>query len=135
MKFARLVRRARILLTAVATPRISTIFSVTCSAGAHDTHPVVRILDGQRLRLAGQGGPGIGNAPRGDLYLEIALDDHKRYRVDGRDVTADLPLAPWEAALGAEVAVPTPSGLVSVTVPAVSSAGRRLRPSRTRNSR
>ncbi|KXU96192.1 cytochrome C biogenesis protein [Caballeronia megalochromosomata] len=85
------------------------------------------ILDGQRLRLAGQGGAGMGNAPHGDLYLEIALDTHKRYRVDGRDVTTDLPLAPWEAALGAEVVVPTPSGDVTVTVPAGSSAGRRLR--------
>ncbi|SAL85514.1 chaperone protein DnaJ [Caballeronia arvi] len=85
------------------------------------------MLDGQRLRLAGQGGMGVGNAPRGDLYLEITLDEHKRYRVEGRDVTTDLPLAPWEAALGAEVVVPTPSGQVTVTVPAGSSAGRRLR--------
>jgi len=85
------------------------------------------ILDGQRLRLAGQGGPGIGNAPRGDLYLAIALDGQQRYRVAGRDVTTELPLAPWEAALGAEVVVPTPSGPVTVTVPAGSSAGRRLR--------
>ena len=85
------------------------------------------ILDGQRLRLAGQGGEGTGNAPHGDLYLEVELDTHKRYRVDGRDVTTDLPLAPWEAALGAEATVPTPSGHVTVTVPAGSSAGRRLR--------
>ncbi|SAK60958.1 chaperone protein DnaJ [Caballeronia temeraria] len=85
------------------------------------------ILDGQRLRLAGQGGPGVGNAPRGDLFLEIEVDAPKRYRIDGRDVTTDLPLAPWEAALGAEVVVPTPSGDVTVTVPAGSSAGRRLR--------
>ncbi|WP_277183660.1 DnaJ C-terminal domain-containing protein [Caballeronia sp. BR00000012568055] len=85
------------------------------------------ILDGQRLRLAGQGGPGMGNAPRGDLYLEISVDTPKRYRLDGRDVTTDVPLAPWEAALGAEVVVPTPSGDVTVTVPAGSSAGRRLR--------
>jgi curved DNA-binding protein len=85
------------------------------------------ILDGQRLRLAGQGGAGIGNAPRGDLYLEVTLDEHKRYRVEGRDVTTDLPLAPWEAALGAEVIVPTPAGQVTVTVPAGSAAGRRLR--------
>ncbi|VXC96436.1 curved DNA-binding protein, DnaJ homologue that functions as a co-chaperone of DnaK [Burkholderia sp. 8Y] len=85
------------------------------------------ILDGQGLRLAGQGGTGIGNAPRGDLYLEIELEEHGRYRVEGRDVTTDLPLAPWEAALGADVLVPTPSGDVTVTVPAQSSAGRRLR--------
>jgi curved DNA-binding protein len=85
------------------------------------------ILDGQRLRLAKQGGIGMGNAPRGDLYLEISVETPKRYRIDGRDVTTDLPLAPWEAALGAEVVVPTPSGEVTVTVPAGSSAGRRLR--------
>jgi curved DNA-binding protein len=85
------------------------------------------ILDGQRLRLAGQGGPGMGSAPRGDLYLEISVDTPKRYRLDGRDVTTNVPLAPWEAALGAEVVLPTPSGDVTVTVPAGSSAGRRLR--------
>lgn len=85
------------------------------------------ILDGQRLRLAGQGGAGMGQAPRGDLYLEIALEEHRRYRVEGRDVTIELPLAPWEAALGAEVVVPTPSGEVTVNVPAGSAAGRRLR--------
>ncbi|MDR5758958.1 DnaJ C-terminal domain-containing protein [Caballeronia sp. LZ035] len=85
------------------------------------------ILDGQRLRLASQGGLGVGQAPRGDLYLEISVETPKRYRIDGRDVTTDLPLAPWEAALGAEVVVPTPSGDVTVTVPAGSSAGRRLR--------
>jgi curved DNA-binding protein len=76
------------------------------------------ILDGQRLRLAGQGGPGMGNAPRGDLYLAISVDTPKRYRLDGRNVTTDVPLAPWEAALGAEVVVPKPSGDVTVTVPA-----------------
>jgi curved DNA-binding protein len=85
------------------------------------------MLDGQRLRLAGQGGAGIGNAPRGDLYLEVTLDVHKRYSVEGRDVTTHLPLAPWEAALGAEVIVPTPSGQVTVTVPGGSAADRRLR--------
>jgi len=85
------------------------------------------ILDGQRLRLAGQGGAGTGNAPAGDLYLEVTLEEHKQYRVDGRDVTLDLPVAPWEAALGAEVVVPTPAGQVTMTVPAGSAAGRRLR--------
>ena len=85
------------------------------------------IVDGQRLRLAGQGGAGIGNAPPGDLYLEVTLDQHAPYRVEGRDVSRDVPLAPWEAALGAEVIVPTPSGQVTVTIPAGSAAGRRLR--------
>jgi len=85
------------------------------------------IREGQHLRLAGQGGPGIGGGPPGDLYLEIAFAPHSRYRVDGRDVTVDLPLAPWEAALGASVRVPTPGGVVQLTVPPNSSAGRKLR--------
>jgi len=109
------------------TPVIDDQGRVTYQTRTLDVAIPKGILDGQRLRLAGQGGVGIGNAPRGDLYLEIALDVPKRYRVDGRDVTTDLPLAPWEAALGAEVVVPTPSGDVTVTVPAGSSAGRRLR--------
>jgi curved DNA-binding protein len=85
------------------------------------------IREGQHLRLAGQGGPGFGGGPAGDLYLEVAFAPHRRYHVDGRDVTVDLPLAPWEAALGASVRVPTPSGAVQLTVPPRSSAGRKLR--------
>jgi len=85
------------------------------------------IREGQHLRLAGQGGPGHGGGPAGDLYLEIAFNPHRIYRVDGRDVYLDLPLAPWEAALGATVTVPTPEGSVQLTVPANSSAGRKLR--------
>jgi len=85
------------------------------------------IRAGQHLRLAGQGGPGVGGAPAGDLFLEIDFNPHPRYRVDGRDVYLDLPLAPWEAALGATVSVPTPAGSVELTVPPGSSAGRKLR--------
>jgi curved DNA-binding protein len=85
------------------------------------------IRAGQHLRLAGQGAPGFGGGPAGDLFLEIAFNPHDRYRVDGRDVYVDLPLAPWEAALGADVDVPTPAGAVTLTVPASSSAGRKLR--------
>jgi curved DNA-binding protein len=85
------------------------------------------IRAGQHLRLAGQGGPGIGGAPAGDLFLEIEFNPHPRFRVDGRDVYLDLPLAPWEAALGATVSVPTPEGSVELTVPAASAAGRKLR--------
>jgi curved DNA-binding protein len=85
------------------------------------------IRAGQHLRLAGQGGPGIGGAPAGDLFLEIEFNPHPRFRVDGRDVYLDLPLAPWEAALGATVSVPTPEGSVELTVPAGSAAGRKLR--------
>jgi len=85
------------------------------------------IRAGQTLRLAGQGGPGIGGAPAGDLYLEIAFQPHARYRVDGRDVYVDLPLAPWEAALGATVSVPLPDGAVELAVPPNSAGGRKLR--------
>ncbi len=85
------------------------------------------IKSGQQLRLAGQGGPGAGDGPAGDLFLEIAFRDHPRFRVDGRDVSIDVPLAPWEAALGAQVKVPTPDGIVEITVPKGSAAGRRLR--------
>lgn len=82
---------------------------------------------GQRIRLAGQGGPGMGQGEPGDLYLEVAFQPHKHYRVDKHDVYLDLPVAPWEAALGATVEVPTPSGTVELTVPAGSSEGRKMR--------
>jgi curved DNA-binding protein len=85
------------------------------------------IRDGQHLRLAGQGSPGRGDGPAGDLYLEIEFAPHPHFRVDGRDVYIDLPVAPWEAALGAGVTVPTPDGTVELTVPPNSSAGRKLR--------
>ena len=85
------------------------------------------IRAGQHLRLAGQGGPGIGDAPAGDLFLEIEFEPHRRYRIDGRDVYVDLPLAPWEAALGASVEAPTPDGPVQLTIPPGSQAGRKLR--------
>jgi curved DNA-binding protein len=79
------------------------------------------------LRLAGQGGPGINGGAAGDLYLEIEFRPHPRYRVDGRDVYVDLPLAPWEAALGATVSVALPEGSVELTIPPNSAAGRKLR--------
>lgn len=82
---------------------------------------------GQHIRLAGQGGVGIGRGGRGDLYLEVEFRPHAHYRVDQRDVYLDLPVAPWEAALGAQIEVPTPGGTVELTVPAGSGAGRKLR--------
>lgn len=85
------------------------------------------IRAGQSLRLAGQGGPGIGGGPAGDLYLEIAFRPHPHYRIDGADVYMDLPLAPWEAALGATVTANTPAGAVELTIPPNSAAGRKLR--------
>lgn len=85
------------------------------------------VREGQHLRLAGQGGPGHGGAPAGDLFLEIVFRPHRLYSVDKRDVTLSLPVAPWEAALGAEVVVPTPAGPVELAVPAGSTHGRKLR--------
>lgn len=85
------------------------------------------IRAGQVLRLAGQGGPGLGQGKAGDLYLEVELRPHPLYRVEERDVYLDLPVAPWEAALGAAIKVPTPSGMVELKVPAGSTARRRLR--------
>jgi curved DNA-binding protein len=82
---------------------------------------------GQHLRLAGQGEPGLGKGGSGDLYLEIGFNPHRQFRVDGRDVLLDLPLAPWEAALGCSLVVPTPEGSVQLTVPPGSTAGRQLR--------
>jgi curved DNA-binding protein len=85
------------------------------------------VTDGQRIRLAGQGGQGGDGGAPGDLYLVVRLAPHPRYRVDGRDITVDLPLAPWEAALGASVAIDTPGGEAKVKVPPGTSSGRRLR--------
>ncbi|MFE1860881.1 DnaJ C-terminal domain-containing protein [Streptomyces anandii] len=86
------------------------------------------VTDGQRIRLAGEGGRGNGDAPAGDLYLRVRIQPHPQFRLDGRDVHVHLPVTPWEAALGATVPVLTPSGeTAKVTVPAGSSSGRRLR--------
>ena len=85
------------------------------------------LKQGQHIRLAGQGGAGFGGGPAGDLFLEISFAADARYRIDGRDVTAIMPLAPWEAALGAAIEMPTPSGTVQVKVPPGSQAGRKLR--------
>jgi curved DNA-binding protein len=85
------------------------------------------ICAGQHLRLAGQGEPGHGEGPAGDLYLEIGFNPHPLFRIDGRDVFVDLPLAPWEAALGCSLTLPTPEGSVQLVVPAGSAAGRQLR--------
>jgi curved DNA-binding protein len=85
------------------------------------------VTNGQRIRLAGQGGRGTEGAPAGDLYLIVRIAPHPRYRVEGRDLHVELPLSPWEAALGTTVAVETPDGEAKVKVPAGTSSGRRLR--------
>jgi curved DNA-binding protein len=85
------------------------------------------VLEGQVLRLAGQGSPGIGEGKAGDLFLEIHFKPHPRFRVEVRDVYATLRVAPWEAALGASVKASLPVGAVEVRVPEGSQNGRKLR--------
>lgn len=85
------------------------------------------VTDGQRIRVAGQGGQGSDGAQDGDLYLIVNLLPDPRYRVEGRDIHVELPVAPWEAALGAQVALATPGGETKVKVPPGTSSGRRLR--------
>ncbi len=82
---------------------------------------------GQHIRLAGQGGAGTGSGASGELYLEVDFRPHPYYQVDGADVFLDLPVAPWEAALGAVVQAPTPGGSVDLKIPAGSQQGRKLR--------
>lgn len=85
------------------------------------------VVDGQKLRLAGQGAAGSGGGSPGDLYLVVRLLPHHRYRVRGRDLTVDLAVSPWEAALGATVPVDTLAGELKVKVPGATSSGTRLR--------
>lgn len=85
------------------------------------------IREGQHIRLAGQGAPGIQGASPGDLYLEIHFHPHALYQVQGRDLSLSFPVAPWEAALGAAVKAPTPAGVVEVKIPPGSQSGRKLR--------
>ncbi|GAA2643845.1 curved DNA-binding protein [Dactylosporangium fulvum] len=103
--------------------------AVQTAGGSHAFEVIIPagVTEGQRIRLPGQGAAGAGGGPRGDLFLVVRLAPHPRYRVDGRDVTVDLPIAPWEAVLGAGVVMDTPGGPVRVQVPAGSSSGRRLR--------
>jgi curved DNA-binding protein len=86
------------------------------------------VRDGQRIRLAGEGEAGVGSGPPGDMFLRVRVRPHPHFRVDGRDLYTDLPVAPWEAALGATVDVRTLTGArARVRVPAGSSSDRRLR--------
>ena len=85
------------------------------------------VVAGQRLRIVGEGQPGSGGGPNGDLYLEIQFRHDPRFRVEGRHVYQTVPVAPWEAALGATIDVPTPSGELEVKVPAGSQNGGKLR--------
>ncbi len=112
---------------ALRMPMLDTQGRVTLQERKLDVSIPKGIRAGQHLRLAGQGAPGLGGGAAGDLYLEIVFKPDPKFRADGRDVYANLPLAPWEAALGAAVMAPTPEGPVRLTIPPDSVAGRQLR--------
>jgi curved DNA-binding protein len=101
--------------------------SITLDGRSYQVSIPAGVIDGQRIRLAGEGGRGSGDAPAGDLYLVVRIKPDRRFRLDGRDIATNLPVSPWEAALGATVAVHTPGGEAKVKVPSGSSTGRRLR--------
>ena len=85
------------------------------------------IKQGQHIRLSGQGNPGMGQGKTGDLYLEIEFNPHGIYHVEARDVYLDLPVAPWEAALGASIKAPTPGGVVDLKIKPGSANGSKMR--------
>lgn len=85
------------------------------------------VVEGQQIRLAGQGSPSMSGGKPGDLYLEIGFRPHPLFKVEGRDVMLTLPIAPWEAALGATVNAPTLGGAVEMRIPAGAKSGQRLR--------
>ncbi len=114
--------------------------SITLQASELDTqgHWVVKerklnvripkgVKENQMIRLSGQGTPGFSGGKPGDLYLQVYFKPHPNYRIDGSDVYETIPIAPWEAALGASIKVPTPDGVVEVKVPAGSKTGQKLR--------
>jgi curved DNA-binding protein len=97
-----------------------------------DTHTLkvgipAGVLDGQHIRLAGQGEPAQRSGAAGDLFLEVHIRPHRLFQLEGRDVSLTLPVAPWEAALGAQLQVPTLGGPVDMRIPPGSQAGQKLR--------
>jgi curved DNA-binding protein len=109
------------------TPKMDEQGRVAMAAHKLNVTIPLGIRAGQHIRLSGQGAPGIGQGKPGDLYLEIGFNPHAWYRLDQRDVYLDLPLAPWEAAMGATVQAPTPGGVVELKIPPGSASGGKLR--------
>ena len=108
-------------------PELDAQGHVTTHERTLNVHIPKGVKQGQQIRLAGQGSPGFGGGSAGDLYLEVEFKPHAFYRVEGRDLYLDLPVAPWEAALGAQVKAPTPGGIIDLKIPPGSSSGRKLR--------
>jgi curved DNA-binding protein len=85
------------------------------------------IKSGQKIRLAGQGAPGLGEGDKGDMYIKVDFEKHPYLKADGADVYLDLPVAPWEAALGNSINIPAPGGNIKMKIPAGSQQGKKLR--------
>ena len=112
---------------ALRAPRTDAQGRVTLATRTLNVRIPQGVHAGQVIRLAGQGAPGIGGAPAGDLMLEVQFRPHPRFHAHGRDLFLTLPVAPWEAALGAVVAVDLPQGSVKVRIPEGAQSGRQLR--------
>ena len=108
-------------------PKLDGQGHVTLESRTLNVRIPVGVRAGQVIRLAGQGAPGFNGAPAGDLLLEVHFRPHDRLRAEGRDLHLDLPITPWEAALGAVVSVDLPSGRLKVRVPAGAQSGGSLR--------
>jgi len=108
-------------------PKIDSSGRVTLDTRTLNVKIPQGIREGQIIRLAGQGDPGLGQGKPGDLLLEVQFREHPRYRVDGRDLLVTLPVAPWEAALGAVVPVDLPAETLKVRIPAGAQSGKQLR--------
>ncbi|MBE0472273.1 MAG: DnaJ domain-containing protein [Methyloprofundus sp.] len=113
-------------------------FSLRSTALGKDGRPEIKtrtlnikipkgVKEGQNIRLQGQGSPSMAGGKAGDLYLQVAFNLHSIYQVEGADVALQLPITPWEAALGAKVQVPTPAGKIDLKIPVGASSGKRMR--------
>lgn len=107
------------------TPRVDETGHVTTNDRTLNVKIPKGVQPGQHIRLSGQGAPGQGRA--GDLYLEVEIKTHRIYRIEGKDLYLELPISPWEAALGATVKCPTPAGAVKLSIPPATSPGHKLR--------
>ncbi len=108
-------------------PRMDAAGRVVLDTRTLDVQIPKGVREGQLIRLAGQGAPGFGGAPAGDLLLEVHFHPHPRFHLSGRDLRVDLPVAPWEAALGAVIPVQLPDGsTLKVRIPAGAQSGRQL---------
>lgn len=111
----------------LAVPEIDARGRVTTKPRTLQVKIPTGVIEGQQIRLSGQGAPGIGGGPNGDLYLEVEFQGHPLFHPEGRDIYLNLPLAPWEAALGATLTVPTLGGNVEMKIPPGGQSGQKLR--------